>query len=201
MYPIHVDGTMFFDAPCDMKTDIGGWIVFQRRVDASVNFARKWNEYKSGFGDLNGNFWLGLDKIHKLAGPGKGAILRVDIKHISSATHLWYAEYSRFEISDESNGYKLTVGGYSGNARDSLSYHNGRKFSTIDKDQDNYYGRHCAKALQGAWWYRSCHYSNLNGLFPGTASHPHRQYMSWYYLHSKYGGIIFSEMKIQYLNT
>ena len=188
---------MFFDAPCDMKTDGGGWIVFQRRVDASVNFYRNWDEYKYGFGDLNGNFWLGLEKIHKLASPGKGAILRVDVKHISNAAHLKYAEYSRFEISDESHGYNLTVKGYSGNASNSLGYHSGMKFSTMDKDQDKS-PKHCAEVNQGGWWYRSCYHSNLNALFPTTTSG--QRYISWYYLHKQYGGIIFSEMKIRYLN-
>ena len=199
MYPIHVDRAMFFDVPCDMKTDGGGWIVFQRRVDASVNFYRNWYEYKSGFGDLNGNFWLGLQKIHKLAAPGKGAILRVDVKHISNPTHLKYAKYNIFEISDESHGYKLTVSGYSGNAGNSLTHHNGMKFSTEDKDQDKSSGN-CAKGNKAAWWYNACHTSNLNAPFPTATSGQSSYHMSWYHLHNEHGGIIFSEMKIRYLN-
>ena len=190
---------MFFGAPCDMKTDGGGWIVFQRRVDASVDFYRNWDEYKSGFGDLTGNFWLGLEKIHKLAGPGKGAILRVDVRHISNPDQLGYAEYSKFEISDEGTGYKLTVSGYKGNASDSLSQQNGKKFSTKDKDEDSWSGN-CAVSNKGAWWYSACHTSNLNGLFPTTTSWKDPKYISWLYYHNHYGGIIFSEMKIRYVN-
>ena len=188
---------MFFDAPCDMKTDGGGWIVFQRRVDASVDFSRNWDEYKSGFGDLNGNFWLGLEKIHTLAGSGKGAILRVDIRHISNPNQLRYAQYSTFEILGEGDGYRLIVAGYSGNAGDSLSFHNNMKFSTMDKDQDGHHG-HCAKAYQAGWWYYRCHRSNLNGFFPVTSSIASDTQMSWLHLHNQFGGIIFSEMKIQY---
>ena len=189
MYPIHIDQTLFFDAPCDMQTDGGGWIVFQRRVDASVDFYRNWNEYKNGFGDLNGNFWLGLEKIHKLAGPGKGAILRVDVKDKSKPNELKYAEYSKFEISNEADGYRLTVGGYSGDAGDSLSYHSGRKFTTQDRDNDlkNY---NCAVKRESAWWYSDCHYSSLNGVFGRT--------VSWYHLSRQYDSIAFSEMKIRY---
>ena len=33
--------------------------VFQKRVNLNVNFSRNWNEYKQGFGNLNGDFWLG----------------------------------------------------------------------------------------------------------------------------------------------
>ena len=84
------------DVRCDMDTNGGGWIIIQRRTDASVTFNRNWNDYKNGFGDLNGNFWLGLEKIHKLASPGKGAILRIDLKHISAPIQLKYAEYSNF---------------------------------------------------------------------------------------------------------
>ena len=56
--PIYVPAMDFINARCDMITDGSGWIVFQRRVDASIDFYRGWEEYKNGFGDPNGNFWL-----------------------------------------------------------------------------------------------------------------------------------------------
>ena len=40
--------------------------MFQRRQDGKVNFNRKWTEYRDGFGDLNGEFWLGNDHIHDI---------------------------------------------------------------------------------------------------------------------------------------
>ena len=113
-----------------MVTDGVGWIVFQRRVDASVDFFRGWDEYRNGSGDLNGNFWLGLEKIHELASPGRRAILRVDMKHYTYPSTLKYAEYRDFEILSESEGYKLIIGTYSGNAGDCLSIHNNREFTT-----------------------------------------------------------------------
>ena len=184
-------------APCDMSTDGGGWIVFQRRVDSSVDFYRYWKDYKEGFGDLNGNFWLGLDKIHALAAPGKGAMLLVALKHMDdNPSKVYYERYPSFAVDNEANGYKLTVVGTpkGHGVTDSLTYHNGMKFTTRDKDQDLYY-TNCADVNKGAWWYRSCQYVNLNGMY--ATSSENVIYMSWYHLKNKYGKITFSEMKLK----
>ena len=190
------DSLDFFNVRCDMVTDGGGWIVFQRRVDASVDFYRGWQEYKNGFGDLNGNFWLGLEKLHKLASPGKGAMLRVDMKHFRNPDSVKYAEYRLFEIMDEAAGYRLNVGGYSGDAGDSLLYHVRSMFTTKDRDQDSY-PVNCAVPCAGAWWYYKCYLANLNGLYRVNGQNDIK-YMSWFPLFNSYGGIIFSEMKLRY---
>ena len=198
--PIQVPGMPAFDVRCDMETDGGGWIVLQRRVDDRVSFQRGWTTYKNGFGDLNGNFWLGLEKIHKLAGPGKGAILRVDLKGYYFLG-LKYAIYRKFEISDETGGYKLTIGQYRGNAGDSLKNQNGMKFSTVDRDNDAGNDKNCASNQKGAWWYNNCHHSNLNGLYAYSHYNSSPYYMSWSTIGNRYGGIYFAEMKIRYASV
>ena len=183
--------------PCDMSTDGGGWIVFQRRVSGSVDFNLGWKAYKEGFGDPNGNFWLGLDNLHKLAGPGKGATLRVDMKHAHVGSKVYYEKYSKFEVNNEASGYKLTVGGASGDAKDSLKYHNSMRFTTFDKDQDGHSTGNCATHCSGGWWYNGCIHSNLNGRFSVSASN--HQYMTWVGIKGTHGLITFSEMKLKIL--
>ena len=108
---INPDGFGSSQVRCDMQTDGGGWTVFQRRQDSSVNFYRRWQDYKNGFGDLNGNFWLGLDKIHRLTKSGQN-VLRVDLTDWTDDTA--YAKYASFSVASESDAYRMNCGSYSG---------------------------------------------------------------------------------------
>ena len=145
-----------------METDGGGWTVFQRRMDGSVDFYRKWIDYKYGFGSLEGEFWLGLDKIYHLTQIG--SCLRVDMEDFGNTRK--YAKYNKFHVGDSAALYKLTVGGYTGNAGDSLTIpHSGMNFTTQDNDNDSDAVNNCAIQYNGAWWYKACHESNLNGLY------------------------------------
>ncbi|XP_019637151.1 PREDICTED: ficolin-2-like [Branchiostoma belcheri] len=148
-----------FNVFCDMDTDGGGWTLFQRRQDGTVDFYRGWADYITGFpSNLNGEFWLGNDNLYRLA-VQKGYQLRVDMEDAEGNTA--YAAYDTFVISPESQNYKLHIGNYSGTAGDSLTYHDGKPFSTKDRDNDG----SCAQLHKGAWWYNSCYRSNLNGLY------------------------------------
>ena len=84
--------------------------MFQKRLNGSVNFYRGWDDYKRGFGNLNGEFWLGLDKIYRLTKIKSR--LRVDLEDTTGKTA--YAEYSFFGVADEGGKYKLSLGKYSG---------------------------------------------------------------------------------------
>ena len=158
------DGKGSFNVYCDMRTDGGGWTVFQRRQDGSVDFYRGWNDYKSGFGQLTAEFWLGNDKIHRLT-AARPSTLRVELEDWNGVRV--YAKYGKFNIGNEQAKYRLEVGSYSGTAGDSLAGHNKMAFTTKDRDNDVDSGWNCAVAWAGAWWYKSCHTSNLNGKYLG----------------------------------
>ena len=175
-----------------METDGGGWTVFQRRQDGSVDFYRNWTNYENGFGNLTGEFWLGLSKIHRLTKEGSNT-LRVDLGDFEGNTA--YANYSTFNVSDGSTEYILTVGGYSGTAGDGMgSYHNGMRFSTRDNDNDVHSGVNCAEDSTGGWWYRHCYNSNLNGCYFNTAT-INAQGIVWYTWKNARISLKFTEMK------
>ena len=140
---------------------------------------------------------MGLNKIHQLTGSGRRAILRVELKHRNNPTQLHYAQYTTFEIGNEANKYKLLIGGYSGNASDSMAYHNGMKFTTKDNDND-LNSNNWAVTYTGGWWFKDCHWANLNGLYP-TSRTTDAAYMSWAGLYGTNGNVIYSELKVKYL--
>ena len=176
-----------------METDCSGWTVFQRRRDGSVDFYRYWTDYENGFGNLTGEFWLGLSKIHRLTKEGSNT-LRVDLGDFEGNTA--YANYSTFNVGDGSTEYILTVGGYSGTAGDSMDYHNGYRFSTRDNDNDNdiWSEGNCAQSHTGAWWYNACYYSNLNGRYFNTAT-SNSQGINWHNWKNADITLKFTEMK------
>ena len=111
MYKIDPDGLGEFEVFCDQTTAGGGWTVFQKRFDGSVDFYRGWDDYKQGFGNPTGEFWLGLDKIHRLT-VNNVNILRVHLEDVPGNTDA--AEYSSFGVGNELEKYRLSLGKFSG---------------------------------------------------------------------------------------
>lgn len=147
--------------------------LVQQKVDDSDFFHRTWSDFKAGFGDTSGNYWLGNDQLHTLTLDNKYK-LRVELQ--SKASGLWYAaEYDTFRVGDESTQYTLTVGGFSGNvSSDGLNYQNGMKFSTKNRDNDVYSDFDCAQSRNGGFWYSNCAKADINAAGD--------EYFKWYSL-------------------
>ena len=188
-----------FNVYCDMETDGGGWTVLLKRQDGSVDFYRNWTDYKSGFGNLEGEHWLGFDNIylltHQSSAPPQ---LRVDLADWEGNTA--FAKYDQFSVGAEDSDYTLSVSGYqsASTAGDSLIVHSGHRFSTPDRDNDVTHAG-CAVRHHGPWWHWTCYDSLLTGKYytsggPRT-SPPHgiiwRSWKGWQY------SLRLAEMKIR----
>ena len=147
------------DVYCDMNTTNGGWIVIQRNKRYNlVDFNRNWTDYEEGFGDLNTEFWYGLENLHFLL-QNKIWEMRVDYQKRDRTRS--YLHYNQFSVGSASEEYPLTVGGFTGVSTDLFAYHNGMKFTTPDNDNDNYGGNYAAGWRSG-WWYNSCSSITIN---------------------------------------
>ncbi|XP_074017441.1 tenascin isoform X2 [Numenius arquata] len=174
---------------CDMGEDGGGWIVFLRRQNGKEDFYKNWKTYVAGFGDPTDEFWIGLENLHKITSQGQYE-LRVDLRDEGETA---YAVYDRFSVGDAKSRYRLRVDGYSGTAGDSMTYHNGRSFSTFDKDNDSAI-TNCALSYKGAFWYKNCHRVNLMGRYGDNS---HSQGVNWFHWKGHEYSIQFAEMKLR----
>lgn len=139
---------------CDAETRNGGWTILLRRLDGTVDFYRNWTEYKHGFGNLEGEFFLGLDKIHALTAYQSQELLFI-LEDFQGDVR--YEKYDNFAIGDELDKYVLhSLGKAEGSAGDSMTEHLGQQFTTYDQDNDKY-PKNCAETHKGAWWYRACY--------------------------------------------
>ncbi|XP_049549372.1 angiopoietin-1-like [Anopheles darlingi] len=182
-----------FKVYCEQHSFGGGWIVFQYRFDGSLDFYRGWDEFRDGFGDLNKEFWLGLDKVHQIT-SGRKHELMVELKDFDGTYA--YARYDAFEIGSESDQYDLKLlGNHSGTARNGMYSNKGAKFSTKDRDNNAAY-KYCAQYFAGAWWYCnwSCTYANLNGRYINAND---SKSMFWYSFN--FNGLSYSRMMIREL--
>ncbi|GFV36747.1 techylectin-5A [Trichonephila clavipes] len=159
---------------CDMETDEGGWTVIQRRGDyrEQQDFYQNWTSYKNGFGNITRDFWLGNDNIYALSNQ-KAYQVRFDLQDVKGKHR--YAVFKSFWIDDERAGYTLHISNYSGNAGNSMQYHDGYRFSTKDRNNNK-----CARMLKGGWWYLDWAHTNLNGRYsPGVNSVNNIHWWSW----------------------
>ena len=197
MYKISGPRFSSITAYCDQKTMGGGWTVIQRRQDGTVDFQKNWHDYSNGFGHLDAEFWFGNENIHDLTkrseAPNNSTLL-INMK-IRGKTVPVYGKYSSFNIGDAASKYVLGISGFSGNASNpKFEYHNKRKFTTFDQDNDAY-SKNCASVFKGGWWYGACFKVHLNGPYYNIPGFSYD--MTWdYYAHPRvYPSFV--EMKIK----
>ncbi|XP_066517020.1 microfibril-associated glycoprotein 4-like [Hoplias malabaricus] len=149
---------VYCEKSCEGNNEI--WTVIQKRIDGSVSFYRTWQEYQNGFGNLSGEYWLGLQNLYIMTNLEKYE-LRVDLEDFDGSTA--FAKYTYFTVDSNDKNYALRIGGYiNGGAGDAMSSLNERNFFTFDKG--------CGNAYFAGFWY-SCYWNNYwqstnpNGLY------------------------------------
>ena len=123
------------------------------RIDETMYFDKKYNNYLEGFGMIKNNCWIGLKNIRKMV-QTKPMSLRIELKNETASS---FIEYETFYVDSETNGFKLKIENkINGDLPDSFSYHNGAKFSTFDKSQDGNNAA-CPLAYNAGWWFVDCY--------------------------------------------
>ncbi|XP_069842889.1 ficolin-2-like [Dendropsophus ebraccatus] len=196
-YTIYPDGRRPLAVLCDMDSDGGGWTVFQRRIDGSVDFNRDWSSYQQGFGSQLGEFWLGNDHLHRLTSTGSYQ-LRFDFEDFEG--NRTFATYSDFKVGGESEQYVLRYGSFiGGTAGDSLETQKNQAFSTKDQNNDksSRTERSCAEYYKGGWWFEACHYSHLNGEYLKGPQLIKGKGLIWYSFRGNYYSLKSTEIKFR----
>lgn len=148
---IQVAGANPFEVLCNNVVFGVGWLIIQQRIDGKVAFNRNWADYKKGFGDFHSDFFLGLEKLHRItnAQPHELFIRLTDPNNVQ-----FFAHYDHFKIGNEANGYSLEVlENYTGNAGDAMTENKFQTFKT--DDHGNSYQNYCPNGYSGGWWFPS----------------------------------------------
>ncbi|XP_023036232.2 fibrinogen-like protein 1 [Drosophila willistoni] len=152
-----------FSAFCNGDIEGGGWIVIQKQFDGSVDFNRTWTEYRQGFGNVGGEFFIGLEKLHSITNSGSSE-LYMQLGFFNGSFN--FAAYDNFSIGSEDEKYELkSLGRFRGTAPNNMNYHLNQKFSTFDQDNDPWVEGNCAFAVGGGWWYKYCLRVHFNGRY------------------------------------
>lgn len=135
---------------CDTKENQGGWMVIMRRINGMLSFDRSWKEYENGFGNLSGEFWYGLSKVHSFTKLGDWEL---QVNLITTENEKLTANYSKFRVKGWDNYYTLDVEGHSG-VTDFLTQFSTRNFTTYDENYNPKSGQqNCGTINQAGWWY------------------------------------------------
>ena len=122
---------------CDQTADCGGWTIFQRRTDGSVDFFRDWEHYKQDFSSLQNDHWLENKNIYILTFQGlypggiELRIYRINSKEIQKSVR-----YANFDMTNAVSKNTFHLTSLTGTLADALKPHNRSKFFTFDLEND-----------------------------------------------------------------
>ncbi|XP_068144460.1 angiopoietin-1-like [Drosophila tropicalis] len=153
IHTVEIPGLKTIAPLCNGDIDGGGWIVIHKRFDGSVVFQRSWFEYRNGFGNKEGEFFIGLENLHRITNS-QIYELYVQLGYFNGT--FLFARYDNFRIGNEATKYKLeSLGEFKGTARNAMSRDVNQAFSTFDHDNDQWKYGNCA-TRDGAWWHKDC---------------------------------------------
>jgi hypothetical protein len=164
------------DVFCDMTG--GVWTLVQKRYNGKVSFARNYIEYIDGFGSVDGDHWLGPERMHLLTSDSDTtSSARISVETYDGIRG--YQHYGDVWVGDRDSDYTLHVTESSqdmstlpeedgsGWTDDDALYHNdGWGFTAIDRDVDGAQ-YNCAdwKGGGGGWWYNWCSNIYINAIY------------------------------------
>uniref|UniRef100_A0A8D2CA94 Angiopoietin-related protein 3 n=1 Tax=Sus scrofa TaxID=9823 RepID=A0A8D2CA94_PIG len=175
IYSIRASNSQVFNVYCDVKSG-SSWTLIQHRIDGSQNFNETWENYRYGFGRLDGEFWLGLEKIYSIV-KQSNYILRIELEDWND--NEYYIEYS-FHLGDHETNYTLHLVEIAGNVPNALPEHKDLMFSTWDHKAKGHVN--CPESYSGGWWCHDvCGENNLNGIYkkPKAKIKPERRGICW----------------------
>lgn len=159
VYAIRPSNSQVFYVYCDTESG-SPWTVIQHRKDGSQNFNETWKNYQNGFGRLDGEFWLGLEKVYSIV-KQSNYILRIELEDWKD--NKYYIEYS-FHLGNCDSNYTLELAEVAGNVPKALPEHSELTFATWDHRMKE--PLRCLESYSGGWWWHDiCGENHLNDKY------------------------------------
>lgn len=161
VHQLSLSAYLTFDVLCANVINRRGWTVIQQRIDGKEDFNRNWATYKNGFGSFDGDFFLGLEKIHRLTMDQPHELF---VNLTTYGGRFSWLIYDHFAIAGEAEQYKIITLESNHNHTgllqeyDFFSRHKFSNFSTFDRDNDRNENKNCAEIHNTGWWYGNCQY-------------------------------------------
>ena len=147
-----------------MEINGGGWTVLLKRQDGSVDFHLNWADYKNGFGNFEGEHWLGLENMYLLTNlSGVTAQLRVDLADWEGNTALPSMTNSQLVMRTVTTpslyrGTSLPVQLETHLHLTIMNRASAQLIETMILGLITVF-------FQGSWWYNACYYNFLIGKY------------------------------------